>query len=265
MFDLSVERVKEEVRRIFKGKTMFGVWFIRFIFIVDFAFMVLIFSDSVFSSSESKAHPFEIYFALFFIFELFLRIWSSENWIREFFSVYRMLDFFIILSIFARLYLFDDNIFLIHVFGALRVLKCYNMAHMMFKSHDSFSQHKDVIMSFLNLMVFVFLMTTIVYGFQNEKNELINNYLDALYFTMATLTTTGFGDVTVVGTDGKLLAVIIMIFGVGLFLKLIHNIFRPGKVFYICTACGLTRHEPDASHCKHCGEIVYIEKKGYQV
>ncbi len=53
-----------------------------------------------------------------------------------------------------------------------------------------------------------------------------------------------------------------MIFGISLFLRLIQTIFRPGKVRYKCPVCGLTRHDSDAIHCKHCGTILNIETEG---
>lgn len=79
---------------------------------------------------------------------------------------------------------------------------------------------------------------------------------------MTTLTTTGFGDITLVGPSGRLLAVVIMVVGVALFLRLVQTIFRPEKVHYRCPDCGLTRHDPDAVHCKHCGRVLHITSEG---
>lgn len=79
---------------------------------------------------------------------------------------------------------------------------------------------------------------------------------------MATLTTTGFGDITLTGSSGPLLSVFIMVAGVGLFLRLAQTIFRPQKVNFPCPDCGLSRHEPDAVHCKHCGTTLKIATEG---
>ena len=79
---------------------------------------------------------------------------------------------------------------------------------------------------------------------------------------MTTLTTTGFGDIILTGTEGRLLSVAIMIIGVALFLRLARSIFRPDKVAYTCPDCGLNRHDPDAIHCKHCGRMIKIETDG---
>ena len=77
-----------------------------------------------------------------------------------------------------------------------------------------------------------------------------------------TLTTTGFGDIILVETTGRLLAVIIMIVGVALFIRLVQTIFRPSKVRHECQDCGLTRHDRDAVHCKHCGRQLHIRTEG---
>jgi voltage-gated potassium channel len=119
-----------------------------------------------------------------------------------------------------------------------------------------------VIFSALNLLAFIFVVTAFVFVLQQNDNPSINNYIDALYFTVTTLTTTGFGDVILVGPKGRLLAVVIMIVGVALFLRLIQTIFRPHKVRYECPQCGLTRHDLDAVHCKHCGHELHIRTEG---
>jgi len=114
----------------------------------------------------------------------------------------------------------------------------------------------------VNLAVFVFVMTAVVYETQHAINPLIGNYADALYFTVTALTTTGFGDVVLTGTVGRLISVIVMIFGVTLFLGLARALFRPVKVRFPCPTCGLQRHEPDAVHCKACGTILNIPDEG---
>ena len=89
-------------------------------------------------------------------------------------------------------------------------------------------------LSVVNLFVFLLIMTALVHATQLGRNPVINNYADALYFTVTTLTTTGFGDITLQGTSGRLLAVLIMIFGVSLFIRLVQTLFRPQKVHYSC-------------------------------
>jgi len=86
--------------------------------------------------------------------------------------------------------------------------------------------------------------------------------VDALYFTITSLTTTGYGDITLPGVGGKLTSVLIMVVGVTLFLRLAQAVFQPRKVNHPCPTCGLFRHDPDAVHCKACGTVLCIPDAG---
>ena len=125
------------------------------------------------------------------------------------------------------------------------------------------SQYQETIQAVVNLMVFLFVVTGFVYTVFAHNDSGIDGYVDALYFTVATVTTTGFGDITLPGTMGKLASIVIMIIGISLFVRLAQSIFRPGKVLFPCPQCGLQRHEPDAVHCKACGHILNIPDHGH--
>ncbi len=105
-------------------------------------------------------------------------------------------------------------------------------------------------------------MTAVVYETQKFRNPQIGNYADALYFTVTALTTTGFGDITLPGTTGRLITVVIMIFGVTLFFNLAKALIAPHKVRFPCPTCGLQRHDIDAVHCKACGTVLNIPDEG---
>jgi voltage-gated potassium channel len=171
-----------------------------------------------------------------------------------------IVDFVVIVSLFVPALI--GNFAFLRLVRTLRLLRSYVVARELRKHSKFFAKNEDVIFSALNLLVFIFVVTATVYVFQVPVNDSINDYVDALYFTITTLTTTGFGDVTLVGSTGKLLSVVIMVVGVALFLRLIQTIFRPAKVKYECPDCGLSRHELDAIHCKHCGRQLRIRTEG---
>ena len=150
----------------------------------------------------------------------------------------------------------------LRVLRTLRLLHAYQMLARLRVDFTFFRRHEDVILASINLCVFLFVMTGLIYATQFGRNDDIRNYADALYFTVTTLTTTGFGDITLQGTTGRLLSVGIMIFGVTLFLRLAQVLFRPTKVRYECKRCGLSLHDADAIHCKHCGATVHIDTEG---
>ncbi len=154
------------------------------------------------------------------------------------------------------------NVAFLRVLRVLRLIRSYVVIRQLKDRSRFFANNEDVIYSALNLLVFIFIVTAAVFILQVDENDSINNYVDALYFTIATLTTTGFGDIILVGSTGRLLAVIIMIVGVALFIRLVQTIFLPSKVRYECLDCGLTRHDRDAVHCKHCGRQLHIRTEG---
>lgn len=120
----------------------------------------------------------------------------------------------------------------------------------------------DVVRAVINFLVFLFLITGFVYTSFFYHQEGGEGFVDALYFTVATVTTTGFGDITLPGTVGKLTSVVTMIVGISLFVRLAQAVVRPNKVTYPCHRCGLQRHDADAVHCKACGEVLNIPDEG---
>ena len=142
------------------------------------------------------------------------------------------------------------------------MLKSYHMARDLRTRFGLFQRSESVVHAVLNLAVFIFIISALVLVLQIRSNPQIGNYMDALYFTVSTLTTTGFGDIVLTGTAGRLIAVVIMVVGVGLFLRLIQTIFRPEHVKHVCPDCGLSLHDRDAVHCKHCGRVIKIETEG---
>ena len=158
--------------------------------------------------------------------------------------------------------LFGGNLGFLRVLRTLRLLHTYELLARLRKDVGWFRRNEEVALAAVNLFVFLFVMTGLIYAAQGATNPDIGNYADALYFTVTTLTTTGFGDITLQGTWGRMLAVAVMIFGVTLFLRLVQVLLRPAKVREECPDCGLYLHDADAVHCKHCGHVIHIRSDG---
>lgn len=150
----------------------------------------------------------------------------------------------------------------LRVLRTLRLLHTYQLLKRLRRDFPFFRRNEDIIIALTHLLVFLFIMTSLVYETQHWSNPQIANYVDALYFTVTALTTTGFGDITLPGSTGRLITVVIMLFGVTLFLRLAQVLFRPHKIRFRCPSCGLLRHEPDAVHCKACGTTLNIPDEG---
>ncbi|MBB3972866.1 potassium channel family protein [Hansschlegelia beijingensis] len=146
--------------------------------------------------------------------------------------------------------------------GFLRVLRLWTLSRSPVvwrpMRRAGYAHWEDATRAVVNLTTFLFVTTGFVYTFFANRADGIEGYVDALYFTVATVTTTGFGDVTLPGPWGRLTSVVAMIVGISLFVRLAQAIFRPRKVTFSCPQCALMRHEPDAVHCKACGHQLKI-------
>jgi len=192
--------------------------------------------------------------------DLGIRWWISSDRKRFMMQLTTWADVIVIITLLLPWLI--ENLLFLRVLRSLRLLRSYRVLADLRQDSTFFKRNEEVIQSTVNLIVFVFVMTAMVYVLQVNTNPMITNYLDALYFTVTALTTTGFGDITLEGTSGRLLSVVILLLGVALFLRLAQTIFRPSRVAYECPDCGLNRHDADAVHCKHCGRTLHITTSG---
>jgi len=251
--------LREKVTRLYFGKTKKAVFFRYGLMLFDIATILF------FIVSTAVAHD-DIFFVVDFaiagvlIVDFAARFWiASRKW-RFLSRPITIADIIVIGTLLLPALL--ENYAFLRVMRALRLLRSYHVLQDLRERYDFFARNERVLHSTLNLTVFVFVITALVYVLQKNTNPQITSYMDALYFTVTTLTTTGFGDITLHGDIGRFLAVVIMVFGVALFLRLVQTIFKPPKVNYTCPDCGLKQHDPDAIHCKHCGRGLSIETEG---
>ena len=120
--------------------------------------------------------------------------------------------------------------------GFLRVLRTLRLLHSvrlitsLRRDLPFFRRNEEATLAAAQLVVFLFVMSGLVFETQHRRNHRIRNYADALYFTVTTLTTTGFGDVTLPGHHRAAAVGRHHAAGVTLFLRLAQALFRPVKV-----------------------------------
>jgi voltage-gated potassium channel len=204
--------------------------------------------------------PLDLLLAVALSLEFAARLYAEPDRRAHLLTFATLTDLVVIISL--LLVAFTDNYAFLRVVRSLRVLRSYHVLRDLRSTSAWFRTYEDIIQRTVNLGVFIFIVTSAVYVTQNDINPGIKTYIDALYFTITTLTTTGFGDITLLGPAGRLLAVVIMVAGVSLFLRLLQVIFRPNKVRFECEDCGLLVHDADAVHCKHCGRVLHIQTEG---
>jgi voltage-gated potassium channel len=256
---MTIASLKTYIRQLYQGKTERGVRFRYALLVFDIVTVLFIIATSFLPPSEI-IETLDVFFGIGILADFAARLLISRNRLREFTRFSTWADVVAIISFLAPLA--GEAGGFVRILRTLRLLRDYQMLVRLRIDSPFFRRNEEVVFAVTNLGVFIFVMTAIVYETQKGRNEEIANYADALYFTVTALTTTGFGDITLPGTVGRLISVVIMIFGVTLFFNLARALLTPHKVRFPCPACGLQRHDSDAVHCKACGVVLNIPDEG---
>lgn len=192
-----------------------------------------------------------------FILEYGLRLWCAPQKWRFIFNLYSILD---LLAIVPFLFGFIDVRFL-RLFRWFRVLRLFR-----FLKHQTWlglvHTEDGVILARILFTLFsiIFIYSGLIYQVEHPINpEQFANFVDAFYFSVVTMTTVGFGDVTPASSTGRGLTVLMILTGVALIPwqigELIKRVVRTvEQIKLTCMTCGLSLHDRDALFCKRCGE-----------
>ncbi|MFM7741277.1 MAG: ion channel, partial [Planctomycetota bacterium] len=239
--------IRDHLRALYHGDTrsarVFQYWLAGF----DFLILAYIVASSFFPREEWMVLV-DFGFGVALLIELVVRLLAAKPLRKELLHPQTLLDLVVVASLILPLT--GHDLAFLRVLRITRVMTAYRFIRQLRADVAFFRNNTAAVNAGVNLVVFLFLMTALVYETQHRINEKIQNYGDALYFTVTALTTTGFGDITLVGGFGRFLSVVIMILGVTLFLQLATALFRARRVHWKCTECGLLEHEEDALNCR---------------
>ena len=249
----------EKIRSLYEDDTVAAHRFRYGVLVFDIATILFVIGTS-FYEHTTLIEIIDAVFGVLILADFLVRIWIEKNKRKMMFRLATWADVAAVLSFLAPIT--GEGVGFLRILRTLRLLHTYQLLSRLRQDFSFFRKNEDIVLASLNLGVFLFVMTGLIYATQVNVNPEIRNYADALYFTVTTLTTTGFGDITLTGPWGRMLSVGVMIFGVTLFLRLLQVLFRPSKVRQECKTCGLILHDADAVHCKHCGETIYIRTEG---
>jgi voltage-gated potassium channel len=253
-------RLRARMRYLYHGSSPPAVRFRMAVIVVDFAIIAFFLAAPILREAGWAFYVADVVVALVLAADLTGRAlaWTDiRDWLRK---PSTWVDLFILATLLFPAWLYN--------FGFLRMLRLWTLLSSDFfwrtvgRRFDD-TRVEEVTRALAALVTFVFVATGFVYATFRGHHTDIHGYLDALYFTVTSLTTTGYGDIVLPGAWGRTLSIIIMLTGITLFVRLAQTLFRPHKVRFPCPVCGLQKHEPDAVHCKACGEILCIPDEGH--
>ena len=155
----------------------------------------------------------------FFVFEYLFRWIVSKNRWRYPFSVPAIIDLAAALPFFLVLAVDMRSLKLIRTLRILRLFKLYRYNSALQKVMYGFRKVKDelVVLGFA-IVILVMFSAVAMYEFEHEvQPDKFHRLSDAVWWSFVTLTTVGYGDVSPVTFGGRVVAVITMIVGIGIF------------------------------------------------
>ena len=236
-------------------------------FLLNFAAIILFVIDTYHLDEQSRAtlHTAELILVCFFIGEYLVRLWAAEHKLKHAFGIYSIIDLASILPILAA---FTDLGFLriIRILRLVRLVRVLRFQRAFQGKNTLFGRvtETDLIVIRIALTIFtlIFVSSGLTWAIESiVQPEKIQTIWDAMYFTIITITTVGYGDISPVTPIGRLVTILTVLAGItlipwqlGKLLKVIITSNTKKKVK--CSKCGLEDHDQDAIHCKACGTII---------
>ncbi|MBN9066599.1 MAG: two pore domain potassium channel family protein [Rhizobiales bacterium] len=252
-----LEALRSSLRRLYHGESKAALRFQLSIIFVDLLTIAFFIVSPVLREWPSFLW-LDYTVAAVLAVDITARALASRDILRWLKQLPVLVDIFILVTLLFPYTLFN--------LGFLRILRLWTIwrSGTIWRTLErrGYGMWRDEVHAVMNLLTFLLLAASFVYvSFYRDGNGL-EGYVDALYVTVATVTTTGFGDMVLPGVWGKLTSIVIMIVGITLFVRLARSIFRPFKVYFPCPECALQRHDVDAVFCKACGHKLKIPDEG---
>lgn len=206
---------------IFKSDTRDGRLFDIYLLIIILFSVILVILDSIALLHQHLKHIFltlEYAITLLFIFEYGLRIYCIKKPSKYIFSFYGIVDFITIFSSLLSIFMpVAQSLVIIRILRVLRIFRILNMKKFLSEATLLMNSLKHSFHKIIIFMLFV-LITAIILGaimflVESERNPAISSIPKGIYWSIVTLTTVGYGDITPHTDIGMFISGVVMILG----------------------------------------------------
>ncbi len=259
---------------IFETNTPKGKLFDIILLILIVLSVIVVALETVPSYSEKWGLLFKILewiFTILFTIEYALRIYTVKKPWKYISSFYGIVDLLSILP--AYLSILISGTYSLVVIRALRLLRVFRIFKMAQAMNQGFVIVRALRASSTKIFVFLFVVLLIVclfgsimYVVEGGSNPQFDSIPRSIYWSIVTLTTVGFGDITPQTTLGQLLSAILMIMGYAIIavptgivtseLGRTPDIKPSDLSTEHCPSCSREGHDDDAVFCKYCGGVL---------
>ncbi len=252
---------------IFEADTPAGKWFDVLLLVAILTSVILVMLDSVSTIQQSHGRFLlagEWLFTILFTIEYLLRLLSVGRPLAYATSFYGLVDLMAILPTYLSILIPGAQYLL--VIRILRVLRIFRILKLVQYLGEARLLMQALRASLRKVIVFLFTVLTLVtifgaliYLIEDPQNG-FTSIPKSIYWSIVTLTTVGYGDISPQTNLGQLVSAFIMILGYGIIAVPtgivtveLAQAYKRKISTQACPECSAEGHDKDAKFCKYCG------------
>jgi voltage-gated potassium channel len=254
-------------RVIFGTDTPAGQRFdIALIYLILLSVLAIILSSMEAVNSQYGIWLFRLewLFTILFSLEYLMRIYCSPKPAQYVFSFYGLVDLLSVLPTYLALFFPGANYWLVirllrvlRVFRVLKLVRYLSEANILLRS--MYASRRKILVFFMVVLVLSVIFGSLMFFVEGPEHG-FTSIPRSIYWTIVTITTVGYGDITPQTVMGQVIATMAMLTGysiiaipTGIFTAEIAREMHTETSNRRCNVCERTSHHPEAEFCYHCG------------
>lgn len=201
----------------------------------------------------------------FFTFEYLARLYCSPKPKAYAMSFFGIIDLLSILPMYLGFFLHGARFMIVlRSFRLIRVFRIFKLFSFLQEGYlllESIKQSfRKISVFFLFVLIIVICLGTVMYMVEcDAPGTQFTDIPTSIYWSVVTMTTVGYGDITPVTTAGRFFSAIVMLLGYTI-IAVPTGIVSASMIQAsqdaanrVCPNCGKAGHDATATHCKYCG------------
>jgi voltage-gated potassium channel len=252
---------------IFEADTPAGKWFDVLLILSILASVLMVMLDSVSAIQKTYGQILlagEWLFTILFTIEYLLRLLSVGRPLAYATSFFGIVDLLAILPTYLSIFIPGAQYFMIirllrvlRIFRILKLVQYLGEARLLMQALRA--SRRKIIVFLLVVLILVTIFGSLIYLIEDPKDG-FTSIPKSIYWSIVTLTTVGYGDISPKTSLGQALSALIMIIGYGIIAVPtgivtieLAQAFGSKVSTQACLECSAEGHDNDAKFCKYCG------------
>ena len=163
-------------------------------------------------------HRLEVATVAIFSAEYILRVLVADRRLRFMFSFNGLVDLLAVLPFYIASGIDLRSVRILRLFRVIRILKLTRFSKAAERIRIAFKEVRAELSLFLVMSLFVVYLSSVgIYYFESTAQpEVFSSIFHALWWSVVTLTTVGYGDIYPITAGGKVFTVIVLMVGLGM-------------------------------------------------